>query len=130
MITPTIASALRRAEPLEGIRHYGFPASIWKHFERLPRLPRGVLPIADALCRFNPIFGQGMTAAAKQARLLRTMLGEAAYEPGPRPPAAGGVSVRFNVRRSGDLGLAQRARPAFRPARAARSVSCHKLPPL
>src|SRR5258708_23794448 len=90
MITPTIASALRRAEPLEGIRHYGFPASIWKHFERLPRLPRGVLPIADALCRFNPIFGQGMTAAAKQARLLQTMLGEAAAQPDPLAAALAG----------------------------------------
>jgi 2-polyprenyl-6-methoxyphenol hydroxylase-like FAD-dependent oxidoreductase len=95
LTTPTIYNALRRAEPLEGIRHYGFPASIWKHFERLPRLPRGVLPIADALCRFNPIFGQGMTAAAKQARLLQTMLGEAAAEPDPLAAALAGFMARI-----------------------------------
>jgi 2-polyprenyl-6-methoxyphenol hydroxylase-like FAD-dependent oxidoreductase len=83
LTTPTIYDALRRAKPLEGIRHYGFPASLWRHFERLPHLPRGVLPIADALCRFNPIYGQGMSAAAKQARLLRTVLGQAAAEPDP-----------------------------------------------
>ena len=65
------------------IRHYRFPASIWKHFERLPRLPRGVLPVADALCRFNPIHGQGMSAAAKQARLLQDVSRRAAAEPDP-----------------------------------------------
>src|SRR6516162_9395452 len=71
LITPTVHNALRYALPPEGIRHYRFPVSTWKHFERLPRLPRGVLPIADALCRFNPIHGQGMSSAAKQARLLQ-----------------------------------------------------------
>jgi len=78
LITPTIYGALRHAKPLEGIRHYGLRASHWRHFERLPGLPRGVLPIGDALCRFNPIHAQGMSAAAKQARLLQTVLGQMA----------------------------------------------------
>jgi hypothetical protein len=42
-----------------------------------------VLPVADALCRFNPIHGQGMSSAAKQARLLRDVLGRAAAEADP-----------------------------------------------
>jgi len=49
----------------------------------LPRLPRGVLPVADALCRFNPIHGQGMSSAAKQARLLQDVLSRAAASPDP-----------------------------------------------
>ena len=49
----------------------------------MPRLPRGVVPVADALCRFNPIHGQGMSSAAKQARLLQDVLGRAAAEPDP-----------------------------------------------
>ena len=57
--------------------------STWKHFERLPRLPRGVLPIADALCRFNPIHAQGMSSAAKQARLLQDVLDRAEADPDP-----------------------------------------------
>jgi 2-polyprenyl-6-methoxyphenol hydroxylase-like FAD-dependent oxidoreductase len=81
--TPTVYNALRFAKPPYGIRHYRFPVSTWKHFERLPRLPRGVLPVADALCRFNPIHGQGMSSAAKQARLLLDVLGRAAKEPDP-----------------------------------------------
>ena len=83
LITPTVYNALRYAEPPEGIRHYRFPVSTWKHFERLPRLPRGVLPLADAFCRFNPIHGQGMSSAAKQARLLEDVLHRAADEPDP-----------------------------------------------
>jgi hypothetical protein len=83
LTTPTVYNALRYAQPPDGIRHYRFPASIWKHFERLPRLPRGVLPVADGLCRFNPIHGQGMTAAAKQARLLQDVSGAAVTEPDP-----------------------------------------------
>ena len=83
LTTPTINNALRYAKPPDGIRHYRFPSSYWKHFERLPRLPRGVLPVADALCRFNPIYGQGMSSAAKQARLLQDVLRRAAAEPDP-----------------------------------------------
>jgi len=83
LITPTVYNALRYAEPPEGIRHYRFPVSTWRHFERLPRLPRGVLPVADTFCRFNPIHAQGMSSAAKQARLLEDVLHRAADEPEP-----------------------------------------------
>ena len=83
LITPTVYNALRYAEPPEGIRHYRFPVSTWKHFERLPRLPRGVLPVADAFCRFNPIHGQGMSSAAQQASLLRDVLDWAAVDSDP-----------------------------------------------
>jgi 2-polyprenyl-6-methoxyphenol hydroxylase-like FAD-dependent oxidoreductase len=90
LITPTLYNALRYAKPPHGIRHYAFPASLWRHFEGLVHLPRGVLPIADALCRFNPIYGQGMSVAAQQARLLRNVLRRAASEPDPIMAAQAG----------------------------------------
>jgi flavin-dependent dehydrogenase len=83
LITPTLYNALRYARPPDEIRHYRFPVSTWKHFERLPRLPRGVLPVADSFCRFNPIHGQGMSSAAKQARLLQDVMLRAGTEPDP-----------------------------------------------
>jgi 2-polyprenyl-6-methoxyphenol hydroxylase-like FAD-dependent oxidoreductase len=83
LTTPTLSNALRYARPPDGIRHYRFPVSSWKHFERLPRLPRGVLPVADSFCRFNPIHAQGMSSAAKQAHLLRDVLQRAVAAPDP-----------------------------------------------
>jgi 2-polyprenyl-6-methoxyphenol hydroxylase-like FAD-dependent oxidoreductase len=97
MITPTLYNALRYAKPPDGIRHYRFSESIWKHFERLPRLPRGVLPVADALCRFNPIYGQGMSVAAQQARLLQHSLVQAAAEPDPVAAAQAGFMAKVGA---------------------------------
>jgi 2-polyprenyl-6-methoxyphenol hydroxylase-like FAD-dependent oxidoreductase len=72
--TPTIYNAIRRAERLGDIARFGFPASVWRHFERIETFPRGLLPIGDAICRFNPVYGQGMSVAAQEAVLLRRLL--------------------------------------------------------
>ena len=80
---PTLSGILGHAEPIETIRHFGFSANRWHHFEQLDRLPRGVLPIGDALCRFNPTYGQGMSSAALQARLLRAVLKSSTQEADP-----------------------------------------------
>src|SRR5262249_40701674 len=56
--TPTIYNAVRHAKPLDKIARYGFPESVRLHFERLDVFPRGLLPIGDAICRFNPVYGQ------------------------------------------------------------------------
>ena len=85
LITPTIYDALRPGKPVGELRHYGFPASSWRHFEKSAHLPRGLLPIADSLCRFNPIHGQGMSSAALQARLLRDALERASVATDPIP---------------------------------------------
>lgn len=81
--TPTIYNALRDAEPLGEIARFAFPGSVRRHFDRLPAFPRGLLPVADAVCRFNPVFGQGMSVAAQEARTLKHLLRMSAARPDP-----------------------------------------------
>ncbi|MEJ0095172.1 MAG: FAD-dependent oxidoreductase [Methylocella sp.] len=72
--TPTIYGAIKNAEPLDKIHLFNFPESSWRHYEGLNDFPRGVIPLGDAICRFNPIYGQGMTVAAKEAVVLKDLL--------------------------------------------------------
>jgi len=73
--TPTIYNAIKNAKRLTEITPYSFTESRWRHFAQVSDFPRGLLPIGDAICRFNPVYGQGMSVAAQQARLLFDLLG-------------------------------------------------------
>jgi 2-polyprenyl-6-methoxyphenol hydroxylase-like FAD-dependent oxidoreductase len=74
--TPTIHDAVRNARPLTDIVRYQLPCSTRRHFERLEAFPEGLLVTGDALCRFNPVFGQGMSVAAQEAVILERLLAE------------------------------------------------------
>ncbi|MGH7323455.1 MAG: FAD-dependent oxidoreductase [Candidatus Rokuibacteriota bacterium] len=81
--TPTIYNAIKPAKLLDDVVRFGFPASAYRHYERLTSLPRGLLPVGDAVCRFNPVYGQGMSVAAQEARALGHLLATRAAEPDP-----------------------------------------------
>ena len=68
---PEVGEAIRAAQPLGEIATYGFPAGVRRRYQALPP---GLLVCGDALCAFNPVYGQGMTVAAAEAMALRECL--------------------------------------------------------
>jgi len=72
--TLSVYNAIKNAKPLTGITPFSFAESRWRHFAHVPDFPNGLLPTGDAICRFNPVYGQGMTVAMQEANLLFDLL--------------------------------------------------------
>ncbi|HUL49282.1 MAG TPA: hypothetical protein VLT79_04615 [Gemmatimonadales bacterium] len=71
---PEIGAVLPRLEPASDFAFHQFPANRWRHYEKQSKLPQGFLVLGDALCSFNPVYGEGITVAALEAVALRESL--------------------------------------------------------
>jgi 2-polyprenyl-6-methoxyphenol hydroxylase-like FAD-dependent oxidoreductase len=69
-----VAAAIRQGEPIGDVAFHKYPTSRWRRYDKLDRLPAGIIPFGDAVVSFNPTFGQGMTMTSLQAGHLRRAL--------------------------------------------------------
>jgi 2-polyprenyl-6-methoxyphenol hydroxylase-like FAD-dependent oxidoreductase len=96
-----------RAEPLTEPRPFRIPASVRRRYEGLRRVPAGYLVTGDAMCAFNPVYGQGMTVAAAEAEVLRDVVRES-LEDVPRrfyAKAARVIDIPWDLAAGGDLAI-------------------------
>jgi 2-polyprenyl-6-methoxyphenol hydroxylase-like FAD-dependent oxidoreductase len=86
LASPVVHEMVQRMEPISPVYSSRATQNRWRHYERW-RTPLGrFVAMADAACAYNPRFGQGMSAAAVSARILKDCL--ATYGVGdPRLPA-------------------------------------------
>jgi flavin-dependent dehydrogenase len=81
--SPALHEAIAGAEPLSPIAGQRATENRLRHYDRLERLPDGIVAVGDAVCAFNPVYGQGMSAAAIAAEMLDHWLHEGASHRGP-----------------------------------------------
>ncbi|MFP4635771.1 MAG: NAD(P)/FAD-dependent oxidoreductase, partial [Nitriliruptoraceae bacterium] len=108
-VAPDIHAALTAGDRLDDPVLLRFPADVRRRYERLRRFPAGLLAAGDAVCAFNPIYGQGMSVAALEAERLRELLGDGG-PPGARTwfrAVAGIVKGPWEMATGADLALPQ-----------------------
>jgi flavin-dependent dehydrogenase len=67
---PEIHAYLEHAERRGVFRSYRHGESRWHRYDALSDFPDSLAAVGDALCCFDPVYGQGMSAAALTAELL------------------------------------------------------------
>ncbi|MEQ9236680.1 FAD-dependent oxidoreductase [Coleofasciculus sp. E2-BRE-01] len=67
---PSVYEAIKNAQPISPIYGYRRTENRLRHYERLSHFPNNFVVVGDAVCTFNPVYGQGMTVASLAALVL------------------------------------------------------------
>lgn len=108
-----VLAAVRAAQPVGQVNRYRVPSNRWRRYDKMRRFPDGLIVIGDAICSFNPVYGQGMTMAALDAMVLRDCLRD---EPRHLPrrfyhDSAKKIAVAWRTAVGADLALPEVAGP-------------------
>jgi 2-polyprenyl-6-methoxyphenol hydroxylase-like FAD-dependent oxidoreductase len=104
-----LLAAVRAGEPLGPVMQHRMPCSQWRRYDKMRRLPDGLLACGDAICSFNPIYGQGMSVAALDAVALRDCLRRGVADLPRRyfRAAAKAIAVAWQTGATSDLAFPQ-----------------------
>ncbi|MEU7137333.1 FAD-dependent monooxygenase [Streptomyces sp. NPDC046261] len=122
---PVLYDWLRKAEPVSAIHGFRKTANLRRRYDLPGRRPAGFLATGEALCAFNPVYGQGMSVAALSAVALRDALQDPRRTPTTRrvqhalfaaARQAWDISAGADKHMPGAMGNALRPRAVDRPA--------------
>ena len=71
---PHVTDFLNKAVAISDIKTYKIPYQVRRRFDLTTNMPEGLLVVGDAHCRFDPVFGQGVSVAAMEAHQLQLLL--------------------------------------------------------
>lgn len=74
LAAPELGERIGAARIAGPVRAYRKPSADWRRFDLLEQFPRRLAPIGDTIASYNPVYGQGMSVAARQALALASAI--------------------------------------------------------